>query len=156
MCLEVDRCCFCVDLSSSSHAIALVEATLSVPFLVHGVAATSVAHLFVGLVLFVSAWLVMALLDDVTQPCDYLCRVLFDGAFLRRRVLLSAWLASTVLKSLSLLSAGVVCAFIVAEMASPAADGADRSSPVLDSIGAIGDSYLSCCVFDFNSKWRDF
>lgn len=53
MCIIVDKCCFCVDIETATRAIALGEAVLSVPMLIHGLASLSVLNLAVGLLLFV-------------------------------------------------------------------------------------------------------
>ncbi len=96
--------------------------------------------------------------------------VLFDGALLRRRGLLAGWLVATAAKAGALLSAGVVCAFLVNDVNSkgdPARSTGKKTqcrylptknilnvsiSGVLDALNSVGESYLSCCVFSFTGK----
>ncbi len=122
MCFEVDKCCFCVDVTTATRAIALVEATVAAPLVVRGVAeldcsCRGVVLLVAGHVLALSAW------------------ALFDGALLRRRGLLAGWLVVTVLKSALLFGMGVLYAFLV--------DNSDALADISDALGA----YFSRCVF---------
>ena len=90
----MDKCCFCVNVELGSHCVALIELTLALPLVIHGLATLNLPIGAIGLLLTVSAW------------------VIFDGVYLGRKSLLTGWLAITVLKISAGFAVGTLLTFL--------------------------------------------